>query len=161
MIKSRERAVRTLVLAFLLAAFGSAAAIAQDAAPENNFQMADGLGVYLGVVPAQIVRGHAPSHPERTMHGGPGGGRHQYHLVVAIFEEPAGTRVTEAEVSALVEGEGHVGGSIIPLEPMTIDSAVSFGNFVALLGSDRYTIKVEVRRPGKAAAAVTFAYQHE
>lgn len=128
---------------------------------DHNFRTADGIGVYLGVAPAQIVRGHPANHPEQTMHGGAPGGRHQYHLLVAIFEQPSGTRVTDAEVTAKVSGEGHVGGTELKLEPMTIADAVTYGNFVALPGRDRYSIDVDVRRPGKAEPTrVQFSYRH-
>lgn len=94
------------------------------------------------------------------MHGGESRGRHQYHVLVAVFEEPSGTRVSDAEVTARVEGQGHIGGTTITLEPMTIEGAVTYGNFIALPGSDRYSIRVDVERPGKAGVSVTFEYEH-
>jgi hypothetical protein len=127
---------------------------------DHNYRTSGDIGVYLGVVSAQIVRGHPASHPEQTMHGGVPGGRHQYHVLVAIFEQPSGARVTDAEVMAKVSGEGHVGVRELKLEPMTIADATTYGNYVALPGSDRYTIEVHVRRPGKGENSVTFSYRH-
>lgn len=152
---------RLTVLAALVtpAAFWLAA-ITPSHAAGHNYRTAGDIGVYLGVVPAQIVRGHPASHPEQTMHGGVPGGRHQYHVLVAIFEQPSGTRVTDADVTARVSGEGHVGGRELELEPMTIADAVTYGNFIPLPGRDRYTIEVDVRRPGKGVTSVTFSYQH-
>src|SRR5512134_1903921 len=40
------------------------------AAEESQVRVAGGMAVYLGVVPAEIVKGHSPAHPERQMHGG-------------------------------------------------------------------------------------------
>lgn len=151
---------RLAVLAALVAAAFWLAAITPSHAANHNFRTAGDIGVYLGVVPAQIVLGHPPSHPEQTMHGGVPGGRHEYHILVAVFEQPSGTRVTDAEVTAKVSGEGHIGGTNLKLEPMTIADAVTYGNFIALPGSDRYTIDVHVRRPGKAEENVTFSYRH-
>ena len=159
---NRGWARRLTVLAALVtpAAFWLAA-IAPSQASDHNYRAAGDLGVYLGVVPAQIVRGHLASHPEQTMHGGAPDGRHQYHIMVAIFEQPSGARVTDAEVSAKVSGEGHVGARELNLEPMTIADAITYGNFIALPGSDRYTIEVHVTRPGKGENTVTFSYRHD
>lgn len=152
--------LRSLFVTLLALAALSLTTVSPSGAADANYQIAGDIGVYLGVVPAQIVRGHPASHPEQTMHGGAPDGRHQYHIVVAIFEQPSGARVTDAEVTAKVSGEGHVGGRELNLEPMTIADAVTYGNFIALPGSDRYTIEVRVRRPGKGEKSVTFSYRH-
>lgn len=48
--------------------------------------------MYLGVLPAAMVRGHE-THPEARMHGGVPTARHAYHVVAALLErmEIAGT----------------------------------------------------------------------
>ena len=40
------------------------------AAEDAQYKTANGLAVYLGVVPAEIVKGHPSGHAETTMHGG-------------------------------------------------------------------------------------------
>ena len=40
-------------------------------AQDPPYKTAGGLAVYLGVVPAEIVKGHPPGHTEGAMHGGP------------------------------------------------------------------------------------------
>src|SRR4051794_23124619 len=67
-----------------------------------------GLAVYIGLVPAEIVRGHPADYPERTMHGGPRphGGEHEYHLVAAVFDAATADRVSDARVSARIAGLG-------------------------------------------------------
>ena len=152
--------LRSLFLTLAALATLSLITASPSRAADANYQIAGDLGVYLGVVPAQIVRGHPASHPEQTMHGGVPGGRHEYHILVAIFEQPSGARVTDAEVTAKVSGEGRVGGRELELEPMTIADAVTYGNFIGLPGSDRYTIEVHVRRTGKGEKSVTFSYRH-
>ena len=117
-------------------------------------QKVDGLAVYLGVVPAQIVRGHPTGHTETGMHGGPP--QHDpdtYHVVVALFDEASGTRIEDADVSAAVSGLGHVGTRRIRLEPMSIAATVTYGGFVQMPPRDRYTISLEVHRQGTAAPA--------
>lgn len=41
-----------------------------SAKEDENYKVAQGLGVYLGVLPAAIARRLLESHPEATMHGG-------------------------------------------------------------------------------------------
>ncbi len=141
-----------------MAALAPAAA---QVAPAGGVREVGGLVVYLGVMPAAVVQGHPPGHPERAMHGGTPTGRHTYHLVVAVFEAASGTRVTDAEVTATVTGLGHVGQTRMPLEPMTVANALSYGGFVALPGSDVYQITIDIRRPrATGAPRAEFTYRH-
>jgi hypothetical protein len=54
------------------------AGVAQAA--EDYTRTAGGLTVYLGVMPAEIIKG------QPTMHGGIPSGRHEHQIVVAIFD---------------------------------------------------------------------------
>ncbi|PSC02555.1 hypothetical protein SLNSH_23450 [Alsobacter soli] len=121
------------------------------------YRKAGELGVYLGVIPAQIARRHPGDHPEATMHGGSTSGR-DMHLVVAIFDA-SGNRVEDAEVSAAIAEVGQVGRHWARLEPMKIADTVTFGGFVSLSKSGRQSIDIEIRRPGSTAAQVaSFTY---
>jgi len=141
-----------------LAAFWFTPASAEE---NENYKVAQGLGVYLGVLPAAIARGHLESHPEATMHGGPPRGTHEYHIIIAVFEAATGARIENAKVTATVSGLGHVGQNSLELEPMAIAGTVTYGGFVDLPGNDRYDIAVDVSVPGRPAPArVSFTYQH-
>jgi len=145
-----------LLMATLLAAFAPHPALADD-----NYKVVDGLAVYLGVLPAAMVKGHPSGHPEAAMHGGVPRGAHEYHLVIAVFDAATGVRVENAKVTASVSWLGHVGESLLKLEPMAIAGTVTYGGFVNLPGNDRYQIGVEIRVPGRnAPVRVDFAYQH-
>ena len=48
-------------------------------------QVVDGVAIYFGVMPAELVRGHPREHPESGMHGDPPVG--ESHLLVALFDE--------------------------------------------------------------------------
>jgi hypothetical protein len=146
-----------VAFAVMLAGFGRPASAAVD----ERYKIADGLAVYLGVLPAQVLRGHPPAHAERSMHGGPPGGRHDYHLVIAVFDAASGARINDANVTATVFGLGYVGSSRRQLEPMSLADTVTYGGFIALPGNDRYTITIEIRRPGQGSPVrVDFVYQH-
>ena len=76
------------MLRILLTALISAIVLAiapLRAQPASDTANAGGLTAYLGVVPAEIVKGHPPDHPEGTMHGGPPRGAHEYG---GFFELP-------------------------------------------------------------------------
>ncbi|PSC02412.1 hypothetical protein SLNSH_24250 [Alsobacter soli] len=121
------------------------------------YQKAGDLGVYLGIIPAQIARRHPSEHPEATMHGGPAEGR-DMHVVVAIFDA-AGNRVEDAEVSDAIAEVGQVGRRRARLEPMKIADTITFGAFVAMFRSGRQSIEVENRRPGSSAVqTASFTY---
>lgn len=132
-----------------------------SAAVDEPYKRAGDFAVYLGVVPAEIVRGHPTAHAEREMHGGAPKGRHDLHLVVAIFDAASGTRIGDAKVEATVSGIGHVGITNVSLEPMVIAETTTYGGYVNLSGNDRYTIKLDIRRPhGSPPASVEFTYGH-
>lgn len=128
---------------------------------DDGYRNADGLAVYLGIVPAAVLRGHPMAHAESTMHGGAGTARHQQHLVVAVFDERSGARVENAQVSARIEGLGHVGEQSIRLDPMKIANTITYGGFIAFPGNDRYDIVVDIAIPGRSRpVSVTFSSDH-
>lgn len=128
---------------------------------DENYKVAQGLGVYLGVLPAAIARGHLESHPEATMHGGATRGAHKYHIIIAVFEVATGARIENAKLTATVSGLGHVGQNSLELEPMAIAGTVTYGGFVTLPGRDHYDILVDIIAPGRPAPArVRFTYEH-
>ena len=124
----------------LLAALALGASFAAPVRAEHSKNVG-GHTVYLGVVPAEVVKGHEPGHPERQMHGGMPNRRGQYHVMVVIFESANGKRITDARVVARVSEPG-----LAPvqkqLEPMLIAGAMSFGNYFPMGGAGPYRIKV-------------------
>jgi hypothetical protein len=128
------------ILAALLGALcvaGASSGVANAAATDQS-KTAGGVTVYLGVVPAEIVKGlPSGSTTERPMHGRIPEGPHEYHLVAAVFDAAAGTRVSDAVVTAEVSGLG-LSGSKMKLEPMQIAGTTTYGGFVDLPGFDLY-----------------------
>lgn len=151
----RRALIRSAGLAMaMIIAIGGASA-------DDGYKTSDGLGVYLGIVPAAVVRGHPSSHAEGAMHGGAGSGRHQQHLVVAVFDAETGARVENARVSAKIAGLGDIGRQTIELEPMTIANTVTYGGFAALPGNDRYEITLDIVVPARSRpVSVTFSSEH-
>ena len=123
-----------LFLALLLAAGVAAAGDSQW------HKRVDGLSVYLGVIPSQLIKGH-----EKNMHGG-AKGDDSYHILVALFDAKSGKRISDATVNATVASVG-MRGVKKSLEPMTED-LLSYGNYFILDRPGRYDIRVGILRKG-------------
>jgi hypothetical protein len=131
-----------------------------NAAETDQSKTAGGVTVYLGVVPAEIVKGLAAGATgERRMHGRVPKGPHEYHLVAAVFDAGTGARVSDASVTAEVSGLG-LSGSKKKLGPMQIAGTTTYGGFVNLPGLDIYTVKLTVERSAATPAVLQFKYDH-
>lgn len=115
------------------------------------------FSIQLGIVPAEAVREHAPTHPEGTMHGGPGTAKNTHHVMVSILDERSGKQVSEAEVEARV---GEVGLSSVKkkLEIMKIADSITYGNYFRMAGRGRFQIEVDIRIPGEPRLTTTFFF---
>jgi len=151
---SFTRFVITGLATVLVMIAGAGATLAAD-----YYKTAGNLAVYLGVLPAEMVQGHSPEHPEGKMHGGVPSAKRQHHVVVAIFDTKDGSRIANAEVSARVEEIG-LAPITRKLEPMIIANTTSFGNYFLMSSPGPYRIEIEIRRPNAPAAKVTFHYSH-
>lgn len=147
----------TLCLTTLLAVWP--VAVLADSA--SDVRTADGVKVYLGILPTEMITGHPKEHPEATMHGGPSAHPGQYHIVVALFDTATGERISDAEVSARVIPLG-MGGEEKALRAMPLGQAPSYGNYFSMPGNGPFRIVVRVRRPGSAGPVeVTFEHRHD
>lgn len=99
-----------LSVAVLLVASILALGLAKSAeAKVEDSKTVGGLTVYLGVVPAEIVRGARPYSAEQPMHGRTPRGAREYHIVVAVYDSVSNMRITDATVTARVSGLGLAG----------------------------------------------------
>lgn len=143
-----------LVAGTLLAWLPSSA----DAA--DYYKSVGGYAIYIGILPAQIVQGHSREHPESKMHGSAPAGRHQYHVVVAVFDASSGARLADAIVRAKV-GEPGLAPVEKPLEPMPIAGAMSYGNYFAMPAPGPYRIDVRVVGRGSGTPVdASFTHSH-
>ena len=155
LLLSRNRAFAVALFACLVSGSGMA-----TAAEDTAYKTTDGLTVYLGLMPAEIVKGHPSGHVEQTMHGGTPKGVHEYHVVAAVFDAKSGARVTDASVSAQISGLG-LAGAKKKLDPMEIAKTISYGEFFDLPGRDLYTIRLTIQRPGQTnPVSLEFKYDH-
>lgn len=117
-----------------------------DAGVVDGVQTADGLTIYLGVVPAALVRGHPTDHPEARMHGGAPRSSHSMHIVAAVFDKASEARITKATVTAHILEPGGIQRSV-RLQPMTVAGALTFGGYTTFARGIDYRIGIRVDRP--------------
>jgi hypothetical protein len=142
----KEVVMHTKLAKFAVALAGivlgvAAAAPATDTAYRH---VVDGVAIYFGILPAELVRGHPPNHPESGMHGGVPVGEN--HLTVALFDDKTGVRITRAKVSATITGPDRL-KLTKKLEPMTIAGAVTYGNYFSMPGPGPYRIVLHIQTP--------------
>ncbi len=122
-------------------------------APEN-FQVVDGVAIYLGIMPAQLVQGHT------AMHGGVSAARYRNHLVVALFDNATGRRIEDAQVTAGVMTL-DMSSQWKTLESMRVAEAVTYGNYFDMPREGAYHIQLRIRRPGHPQLIeATFTHRH-
>lgn len=150
---TRCRSGAAVWLAALVAMFSTVAAPSRAQDDGSQPQVVNGIEVYLGIVPAGLVRDHPRGHTESKMHGGPAAGG--YHVLVALFDRTTGQRITDARVSAQLVSESHPAPET-RLEPMTVAGAQTYGNYFDMVRGGSYRLDVLIRRPGAPVAVATF-----
>jgi cytochrome c5 len=123
---------------------------AQAARPDPNHRLVDGLEVFVGVVPAGVLRAeqHAGAHVQSWMHGGIPEGEDVVHVNVTLYEAATRRELREAEIQARVES--RAGATTVPLQIMPAPSTTSYGNYIRLPPRTPYTLTLTIRRPGVA-----------
>lgn len=159
--KESRTCTRLWGLVYLVAAASGTAvlfvSLAASAMDIGQTKTVNGLIVDIGVIPAEIIKGHPKEHPEASAHGGPPPGQHEYHLVVAVFDAASGAGITDAKVQARVSGLGLVGPQKA-LEAMTIAGTITYGNYFDLPEKGLYTIDIEIERPA-GRVRMEFVYE--
>lgn len=131
------------------------------AADSSQHKIVNGMAIYLGMLPAEMILGHPKPHPEAEMHGGVPARGSQYHVMVVLFDNATGKRITGARVKANVSLIG-LSGVQKKLEPMLIAGTVTYGNYFNMSANDNpYRIRVLVELPGTPGVIeATFEYRH-
>jgi cytochrome c5 len=113
---------------------------------DPNHQSVDGVGIYLGFVPAAQVRALPKDAPERSMHGGIPQGPGYYHINVSLLDEKSQTPIEGATVRMQFDWPG-LSSPPITLEPMLLGG--SYGNYVKPQPGTPYVITLHINRPGE------------
>lgn len=140
-----RRLINTICLVVFII-FTTQAKISMAAGVEN-YKVVDGIAIYIGIVPAEIILGHEKEHPESKMHGGVPNSPSSFHLLVALFDNTTGKRITNAQVTANISNNGQSSGTK-QLDPMNIANTITYGNYFTLGNAGEFQIKIEIRQPG-------------
>jgi cytochrome c5 len=119
-----------------------------------GYKSAGGMEVHLGIVPAATLRAFPQGSVERAMHGGVPGGAGHYHVNVSLLNAASKAPVGDAKVEIRVAQAGMPGESIA-LEPVVINNAPSYGNYVRLRGKSSYLITVRIQKPDSSRPVET------
>ncbi len=131
-----------------------------SAAEAEGSRAVGGVNIYLGVLPAAMVRQQLKADAKKAPHGGPPPGAHAYHVTIAVFDAASGARRQDLNVRARVSGRG-VSGPEKVLLPMAIAETVTYGNYFILPPNDTYKVQIEIRRAGQAEPVrADFVYEH-
>lgn len=133
-------------LAWMLVTVGALVLSGRSFADDSALHhVRDGVAIYFGIVAAEMIRGHPPGDPQSEMHGGiPTDGSH--HVMIALFDDATGRRITNAHARARLVGATFV-GTWRELETMTMRGQVTYGNYIKIPDSGMYSIEVEIRVP--------------
>lgn len=138
----------------LAAGFALLSGIAGAQGGDPNVRHAGGMDIYFGVMAAETVQHRGAGHVEMTMHAKAELQPYAKHVMIALFDSASGARISDARVLLKVAG-----GPAVVLEPMPINGAMSYGNYMALPDRGANDVRVEIVRPGAHRAAVaTFTY---
>ncbi len=149
-------------VALLVGALVAAGCGPRNASLPRDTQTVDGMTIYVGVIPAELVRGHSiePSDP-KALHGATPKDSSSHHLVVALFDAKTGVWISDARIKAGIGDRSYNHESDKWLEPMQIDGTITYSNFFLMQGEDVWRIHLHIQRPGAARSSeAAFAYEH-
>lgn len=115
--------------------FGANLIMANDIERHQNV---DGMSIYFGAIPAQLIKDHA------DMHGGATNKEYTYHIVIAIFDSKTKERIRNAKVNATVVALGMKG--ITKKLELMHGNLRSYGNYFIFSDASPYTINIEIVR---------------
>ncbi len=142
---------KSFAIALLGALFVGSLAIFSPTASAGHVgqtQTVGGVVVYLGVVPAAVLRQHAKVYPAHEIATIPSG-KYVHHVMLALFDHPGGMRITDAVVTARVAPLA-LGGPTKPLDPMMVAGVLTYCNYFRISPLDTTVIQAVIRRPGAA-----------
>lgn len=153
MIAKIFRIGRALILVFSCA-FAWGADIAQH-------KIVNGIDVFYGVVPAEVVQGHVKQHGAESMHGKTRLARGTHHLVVTLYDARTAARIDDATVAATVTQPG-LASATKNFDVMKINDAISYGNYFSMPPDDiAYRISLSIRRrAAHVPITAEFDYRH-
>ncbi|MGZ9075611.1 MAG: c-type cytochrome [Burkholderiaceae bacterium] len=126
---------------------GAAGAAAAGAAkPAGNVKIVGGTEIYLGVLPAEVLRSFPKDSVERSMHGGVPSGSGHYHVNVSVLDAATKAPISGAKVEINIDERG-LSSETKALLPMATGGIPSYGNYIKLKGKTQYVFTVKIQKP--------------
>lgn len=129
------------------ASAASAAPAPSGASPGTREATVDGIRVNLGLISAEKMRAFPRGSVEASMHGGVPSGSGYHHITVRLSDAAKGTPIAGAQVEVEVS-QAASGTQKVALEPMAINNAPTYGNYLRLASTAPAGYTVRIRRPG-------------
>ena len=116
------------------------------ARPAGNVKVVGGTEIYLGLLPAEILHSYPKGSVERAMHGGVPRGAGHYHVSVSVVDVASKAPIAGAKAEIRIDDPG-ISSETTTLEPITINNAPSYGNYIKLKRKTQYLLTVKVQKP--------------
>lgn len=142
---------KSLLLVALLVSWAVGPLLAEE---DGHSRSVDGMNIYIGILPAEMIQDHRIIHEGRE-----GVMTREQHLVVTVVDQETGQRIEDAEVAARIRHEGHA-GTYRSLEPMQIADTITYGNFFSFPEEGGYSIQLRINRAGEPTSEVEFRHRH-
>lgn len=121
-----------------------------QASHPQQYQVVNGIAIYLTIQPAEMLRGHPKEHPQSDMHPQTRvEGTNQHHIMVSLFNATSGERLQNAIINAKVSGVNYAGPSR-RLELMVMGGTRSYGNFFSMPILGAYQVDLQIQQAGKS-----------
>lgn len=132
-----------LILIVLFFAAGQALA---DDSPRHR--LIDGINIYTGVLPAEVMGGN-----DKGMHAVIPY-EHSFHLITALFDEKSGDRISDAVIVASLKGMDVI--ETKKLGQMPTVGVSTYGNYFMLPPLGNYSITLQITIPDREAIITRF-----
>ncbi|MDP6388917.1 MAG: hypothetical protein QF654_03375 [Alphaproteobacteria bacterium] len=136
----------TGILGILLAGFLIAIPATALSDHLGRSQVIGGMTVHLGLMPVGALRGDPNAYPAHDRTKLPPGAD-MHHVMLALFDNKTGERITDAAVTASVAPLAF-SGLWKPLGPTSVDGKITYCNYFRISPKDMYVIKADIRLPG-------------
>lgn len=108
-------------------------------------QVVGGMTVHLGLMPVGAIRGDPNAYPAHDRSKLPTGAN-MYHVMLALFDNKTGERITDAAITASVAPLAFPGARK-PLDPTFVDGKITYCNYFRISPKDTYVVKADIRLP--------------
>ncbi len=116
--------------------------------------VAGGVSIHMGLMPVKTLRRFPDRYPKHARGDIPTG-KNVYHLMLALFDQRSGKRITDAYVEATVRSLG-LSGPTRHLHPMVVAGVITYCNYFKMSPTETYRVLVKIRWPNSRVTRARF-----